>query len=439
MPAFLKSPFVKFYLGPILIGLVALIVALRFVDPAPPKSIVFAAGQPGGAYHRTAIEYQDRLSEYDVEVIVLETAGSLDNLERLRIDGADVALVQGGLANAEDVGSLRALGSVFLEPVWVFVRDDVEADDFGDLRNLRMAIGLEGSGTRAMAQRLQLEWGGRWPEQSALALSSRDALLALKAGEIDAALFVAAPEADYVAELLSSPAFRLMPFARAPALSRRMPFLAEAPLLAGVVDIGRGIPAQDVPLVASAAALVVDSDTHPAIQAILLEAASEIQRPGTLMSAPATFPSANYLDLPLSDEAARYYEEGPSFLRRVFPFGVANFLERAWVLAIPLLTLMIPLVRIAPPLYRWRVRRKIYVWYSALRELEHRGRHAEDEAERREVIARLSDIQAETGRIEVPLSYTDDLYRLRNHIAFVLGLVTASGSKRAEGDERATA
>ncbi len=426
MPAFLKSPFVKFYLGPILIGVIALIVALRFVDPAPPKSIVFAAGQPGGAYHRTALAYRDKLAEYDVEVIVLETAGSLENLERLRTDGADVALIQGGLANAEDVVALRALGSVFLEPVWVFVRADLDAADFGDLRNLRMAIGLEGSGTRAMAQRLQLEWGGRWPQQSTLALSSRDALLSLKAGDIDAALFVAAPEADYVAELLSTPSVRLMPFTRAQALSRRMPFLAEAPLLAGVVDIGEGIPAQDVPLVASAAALVVDSDTHPAIQAILLEAASEIQRPGRLMSPPATFPSASYLDLPLSDEAARYFEEGPSFLRRVFPFGVANFLERAWVLAIPLLTLMIPLARIAPPLYRWRVRRKIYVWYSDLRDLEQRGRHAANEGERLEVIGKLSDIQAETGRIEVPLSYTDDLYRLRNHIAFVLDLVKST-------------
>jgi hypothetical protein len=93
------------------------------------------------------------------------------------------------------------------------------------------------------------------------------------------------------------------------------------------------------------------------------------------------------------------------------------------VLAIPLITLLIPLIRAAPPLYRWRIRRKIYVWYKDLRELEAAGRAAETPEDRTEVRAKLADLQAETGNVEVPVSYTDDLYRLRAHIRFVAELV----------------
>ena len=34
--------------------------------------------------------------------------------------------------------------------------------------------------------------------------------------------------------------------------------------------------------------------------------------------------------------------------------------------------LMMPLLRAAPPLMRWRTRRKIYLWYSDLREIDER-------------------------------------------------------------------
>ena len=93
------------------------------------------------------------------------------------------------------------------------------------------------------------------------------------------------------------------------------------------------------------------------------------------------------------------------------------------MLVIPLVTLLIPLVRAAPPLYRWRIRRKIYVWYTDLRELEAAGRAAETPEDRTEVRAKLADLQAETGNVEVPVSYTDDLYRLRAHIRFVAELL----------------
>ena len=176
-------------------------------------------------------------------------------------------------------------------------------------------------------------------------------------------------------------------------------------------------------LIAPAAQIAVREDLHPAIQSLLIEAAFREHGGGSLLADPGRFPTSALSDIAISDEAERYYKNGPSFLRRIFPYSVANFFERAWVLAIPLITLLIPLIRAAPPLYRWRIRRKIYVWYNNLRELEAAGRAAETAEDRTEVRAKLADLQAETGNVEVPVSYTDDLYRLRAHIRFVAELV----------------
>ena len=211
-------------------------------------------------------------------------------------------------------------------------------------------------------------------------------------------------------------------------MGRRHPYLDEVVLYRGVVDMAEILPKDDVMLIAPAAQLVVREDLHPAIQSLLIEAALNDHAGGSLLADPGRFPTPQLSDIAISDEAKRYYENGPSFLRRIFPYSVANFLERTWVLAIPLITLLIPLVRAAPPIYRWRIRRKIYVWYKDLRELETAGRNAETLEERMEVRARLADLQAEAGKVEVPVSYTDDLYRLRAHIRFVAEVIDRLGA-----------
>ncbi len=418
--------FLKVYWPLLALAVIGVVTAFLFMAPAPPKVIRFASGAPGGAYHAYAERYQRLLEEQGVKVELVDTAGSVDNLRLLDQDEADVALVQGGLAKPGDAAKLHSLGGLFAEPFWVFVRDDVPDGDFGSLRNLRLAIGPEGSGTRALALEIQGEFGGDWPAASQTPLSSTAAAEALKAGDIDAAAFAASVDASYVQMLLRTPGIRLLPFRRAPAIARRQDALTAVTLLHGVVDIGGNIPAQDVKLVAPVAQLVVRKEIHPAIEALLIDAASAIHSDGSLLAPAGTYPDPDQTDLPVSSQARRYYKDGPSFLRRYFSFGLANFFDRAWVLAIPLLTLLFPLVRAAPPIYRWRVRRKIYVWYKDIRELEARGRSLPSKEERNKILGELEDLQEEIGAVEVPLSYTDDLYRLRNHVEFVKHLVMNS-------------
>lgn len=398
-------------------------VALALIDPAPPSRVTFASGNSGGAYYALAQEYRERLAESDVEVDILETRGSLENIELLRSGKADIAFVQGGIATTEDREALNSLAGMFHEPLWVFVREDVDVTGFSELRDVRFSVGPEGSGTRALAVQLQDEWGGDWPEASRRIESGQAAASAIEAGDVDAVAFSASISAPYVQRLIDAPQISLLAFDRAPALARRTRALDPVVLYRGIIDLEADKPSSDIPLIASVAQLAIDADLHPAIQSLLLEASEDIHAGNSAFANAGEFPAPQLVDMPLSNEAERYWKNGPSFLRNYFSFQIANFLERAWVFLIPLITLLIPLIRVAPPIYRWRVRRKIYVWYSDLRELETRGREADSESERIALLNKLSELQKEVGELDVPLSYTEEVYHLRSHIAFVRNLV----------------
>lgn len=410
--------------------LILLFITMRFVAPPPPMELRFAAGGVDGQYYALAQRYADKLSEHGIAVEVLETRGTMENYALLNAGEADVALLQGGLADAESRANLESLGGMFAEPFWIFTRADqlsLLSSDFGDLESVRIAGGAAGSGTRAMTERLQDEWGGTWLD--IVPLSGSDAAAALLAGDVEAAVFTASVDASYVQTLLTNPNARLIGMRRAKGLSMRDDALAPLTLFDGVVDMDRDIPAGDVELISAIAQLGVDKDLHPALQSVLLEAAESIHSGGSILTRAKTFPDETRTDLPLSDEAGRYYRNGPTFLRRYFSFGWANFLERAWVFLIPLIALLIPLVQMAPPVYRWRIRRKIYVWYNDLHDLERRGFEAKDDTTRRDVLADILALQHEVGRVEVPVSYNDELYHLRSHINFVEALIARQAAQ----------
>lgn len=415
--------FLRIWSAPALLVLIGIVLAFLLAAPPPPKTIRIASGAEGGSYALAADRYSRALEADGVQALVDRTQGSVDNLGRLKSGQADVALVQTGLGAELGVEGVTSLGAVFLEPLWVFYSGRRTVRDFDDLEGLKVAIGPEGSGVRVLSQVLLGDVGVSDDKFTAAPLAGQAAAKALMAGEVDAAMVIAAPDAAWIRELVSDPSIRLLSIDRSSAFVRRHPYLAPVTVFRGVLDLAADLPDRDVSLLSPVAQIVVREDLHPAIQALLIEGAYSVHSSGSLLSEPGYFPNPRLADIPLSNEAVRYYRDGPSFLRRIFPFDVANFLERAWIFIIPIATLIFPLVRASPPIYRWRVRRKIYLWYRHLRDLETAGRAAGTDVERNSIIERLHDLQVDAGRVQVPLSFTDDLYRLRSHIRFVSDLV----------------
>ncbi|HEX6735765.1 MAG TPA: TAXI family TRAP transporter solute-binding subunit [Azonexus sp.] len=403
---------------------IGFVVAYQFVKPAPPDRIVISTGGESGAYYQFANRYAALLARHGVTLEVRTSAGSLENLQRLERGEAEVGFVQGGvIAPPEDPDTvpdsrLLSLGSVFYEPVWVFYRGPRPLTRLTDLRGKRIAIGQEGSGIRQLAQRL-LEANEMERAATLLPLSGLDAAEELQQGRLDAAFIIAAESAPVVQVLLRSPGVHLMSFAQANAYQRRFPFLTRLTLPQGVADLVRDYPPEDVRVLAPTANLVVRDDLHPALQTLLLQVASEVHGHTGFFQSAGEFPS--YMDplLPLSPEAARYFKSGPPFLQRYLPFWLAVLIDRLFVLLVPVIALLIPLLRFAPALYSWRVRSKVFRCYGELRFLEDDIRHRFDPANRADYRQRLDALDEEATRLHVPLGFTDLVYTLREHVNLV--------------------
>jgi TRAP transporter TAXI family solute receptor len=404
----------------LIIGL-AFWVAFHFVRPAPPHEFVISTGSDSGAYHIFGQRYAEWLARDSIEVKLRPSSGSVENLKRLADNesGVSVAFIQGGVGNATEYPDLVTLAALYYEPLWVFYRSQRELTVLSELLDKRVAIGPEGSGTRALV--LTLATAGEVSEKAKtfLPLGGTGAADALLAGEIDAAIFVAGPDAPVVQRLLHADGVRLMNLSHAEALSRRFPYLATVSLPRGVIDLARDLPRNDLKLVATTAYLVARDDFHPALVSVLLQAASRINRGGGLFSRPGDFPAAREGDFPVSDTAERYFKSGPPFLQRYMPFWVANLIQRLLVLLVPLIAVVIPVMRIFPGVYKWRVRMRVFRWYRGLRAVELEAANAPTPARVRELLSRLDEIENHVSRTRVPVTYSDYAYNLKVHINMV--------------------
>jgi len=417
----MRGDFFQVYLPGILVVVAAFVIAFQFVAPPPPDHFRIASGSQAGAYNLVAREYAAALAEQGITLEVLETSGSVENLDLLQSGAADVAFVQGGVGVPAALPDLVGLASLYYEPLWIFARNGEETLGHGSLESRTLAIGGAGSGTQALVREL-LQATGLQDSVTLSEIGGVAAAEALRAGEVDYAFFVAGTRSPVVRELLQDQEIALVDLQRTEAYARQFRHLSPLLLPEGALDLARNLPRRDVRLIAPAATLVASDDLHPALVGLLLEAATGIHETGDVLAAPGTFPSGTLVEFPLSDDAKRFLKRGPSFFQRYLPFWIATSIDRLWVLAIPLLTILFPLLRIAPPVYRWRVRRKIYRWYRDLRRIEEGLREAGDETVRGALLADLERLQADVGRIETPLAHTEHLYHLRSHIEFVKDL-----------------
>ena len=413
----------------IAVALLGLALTWPFVGAAPPRVIRLATGPEGGAYARAGRFLAARLAQSGIEVELSATVGSHENLERLRDGRADLAFVQGGVdapaqdgAVAGESSELAGIAGLYYEPLWVFVRGAEPPRQLTELAGLRVEMGQEGSGTRAVSRALLAACGALPEPGSVLGEAPDEAVLALQEGRADALFLVTAPSSPAVLrlfELEQEGAVSAVSLQRNASLARRFRYLQPLELTPGMIDLARGLPARTIEMVAPIAGLVSRADLHPALVPLIIGACEERFRRGELFEREGEFPSARGLDAPLSVAAQRYYRAGRSFLYRLFPFQLAAALDRLKILLLPLVTLLLPLLRVAPPLYRWRVRSRIFRCYQTIMRVEWRLRNAPSPEEFLSAEAELDALEDELRHVSVPLSYAEELYNLRMHARLV--------------------
>lgn len=408
------------YVAPaILIVVAGFVFAYQFVQPAPPERIVMATGSENGAYFAYGQAYAERFRKEGFELVLRQTAGSVENLRLLTGETAEVpvAFLQGGIGTPADYPALQSLGSVYFEPIWVFVRGATVPSRLTGLAGKRIAVGSPGSGTRAVALPL-LEANGVTDETATLLeIDGSAAIDALGEGAVDAAIFVGGATSQTIGSLLSMPGVTPMSFERADAYVRRHAYLSKVVLPMGTLDLAENLPRQDLVLLAPTATVVVTPEMHPALIDLMLLTMRDAHRQGGYLEPPGAFPTENHVTYPLAPAARRFYERGPPFLQRYLPFSAANLIDRLWVMVLPLLTLLYPLFKILPPIYSWRMRARVNRWYKELEALDD---HLNDGSiSPAEATQRLDEIEQSVEKVHVPAGFADRAYTLRMHIDYL--------------------
>ena len=412
--------------GPFIFLAVALLVlAYWWLDPNPPKRVTLATGPAQSAYEEFGKRYAKALAAEGIEVVTVPSDGSAANLQLLRDGKVDLGFVQGGTSDYSDIDEekLASLGSLFVEPLWLFYREesarkvtpDATLTSLTQLAGLRINMGTSGSGVPSLMSKL-LESNRIDPDRLQISrLSQTPATVAFLGGELDAIVFASAPESLMVQMLLQTPGVKLMNFAQSEAYSRRFAFLSPARLPRGVVDLAGNIPPEDVRLVAPTTALITRTTTHPALLQLFAQAGNQIHGGAGWFKRAREYPNIENNELPMAKEAERAIKNGPPLLQRYLTFWVANLIERMWLVLSIILALLLPLSRIVPPLYAFRVRSRIFRWYGQLRNIEVRI----DTDNNTALLQELNVLESHAEKVTVPLSYTDELYALRSNIQLV--------------------
>lgn len=396
-----------------------LLLAYVWLDPTPPKQVTLATGPAQSAYDEFGRRYATALASFGIEVKLVPSEGAAQNLQWLTEGKVDLGFVQGGNAPSAtgEQPELLSLGSLFVEPLWLFYRNGKALDALTDVSRLRMNVGTTGSGVPRLMDRL-FELNRMEPASLHLArLAQTPATVAFLNGELDALLFASAPESPMVQMLLQTPGVRLMNFAQSEAYSRRFSFLTPVTLPRGVVDLASDIPAQDVKLIATTTTLLARPGVHPALLQLFSQTALNLHGQAGWFSRAREFPNPSHTEFAVSAEAQRVISNGIPLLQRYLPFAYANLIERMWLALGIILAVLLPLSRIVPPLYQFRIRSRVFRWYGQLREIEERASHHTEPLE--SLLNELAQLEAHAGKITVPLSYADELYALRNHIDLV--------------------
>jgi uncharacterized protein len=399
-------------------------LSLRFMDPFPPRRIVLATGQPDGAYAAFGREYQARLRPEGLQVDLVRTNGSLENLEKLLRGEVDVAFVQGGTYSLvkDPDHRLRGMAAVYREPLWIFYRGRPITDGLVSLAERRIALGPPGSGTEAVARTMLAELGIAATGPGRLNLPSSEARRALEAGRIDAAFFITSYRDPNVDALLRRADVRLLSFRRDVAFARNFPYLTPVQITEGLLDLKEDLPREEVTLMAPAALLVCRETLHPRVVEQLLTIARDVHGPGSLLDPPRHFPTRDGVDLPLHEAADSFLSRGQSFLSRWLPYWALRWVVQLRLLLLPLVAVWVPLFRILPWLLRWRGNHVLEHHYALLRDAEAAVANASRPEALREGIGRLEQLRTQIERLarKLSLPHQRDVYHARLHVSLVL-------------------
>lgn len=407
--------------------LVILVGALWFADPAPPRHVLMATGPQGSSFEALGKSYQAYFAQHGVELALVPTEGSKENIERLQnpADPVMAAFVMSGTA-ARHAPGIETLGSINYQPFWCFYRSAQplsieERERFFTTRPFN--IGQPGSGTFLFASRFVHMIGLATERANFRHLPDNEAIEALRAGQLDGLCTVDMFESPNVQKLLRLDGVQISDFERAQAIARMESSIEMLTIPEGALNLAVNRPAQSMQLIAATTELVIDQRLHPAIQTLFLMAARAIDGKQSFFSQEGEFPVFKDSGLRRSKEAEIFYEKGTPVLMEFMPFWLAEFIRRVLITMLPFFAVAYPVIRSMPNYHKNRVRGRINRMYGALKFFEQSLLTGYDPGQKVQYLAQLDSMEREALSMKVPKSVASDYYTLRSSLDFVRNCV----------------
>lgn len=432
---------------------------ILWLKPGPEGRLVIATGGAGGAYHQLALTYQKDLARHGIKLELRDTTEGTNTLNNLVLNkesdvqagfvkGGVAGSLQGRLASQEEhkwhdlqVERLRSVGRVLLEPIWVFYRGPEQIRNLWEFKGKRIMVGTMTSGTRRVASHLLRANNIDAKNATLIDQELSDDGSQLITGDADVAFVILPAESPKIQKLMRATGILLMNFApEADAYTNRFPALSKVIMNQGSIEFVPEIPSADITLLATTTALVVRTDLHPALASVLTDAVIHNPKAGfdktgepVLFHRAGQFPAPSDPEFEMSPDARAVHKSGelpfllrglaPATARMGMPFwpaALANAHGAQFILLlIPILSILIPLIRMLPVLYNWSMRRRLLYWYNELKELETSLERAPAQTRSMANIAELDRIETGVAAIRVPQHFYDQLFDLRGHIDLV--------------------
>ena len=410
---------------PILLLVVAsFYLTSKFIEPSSKKEITIATGSIDGEYYNTALKYKEILEKQKVKVNILTSNGSMENIQLLNDKKADIAFVQNGINSLKKQTEIKAIASIYYEPLWIFYKnDEYKMDYLVQLITKRVSLGREKSGTEDLALKMLNDNGINKENTQLLNNSTAEAKDLLIKGEIDAMFIVSSPNSKIIKELLENRDIKLFNFKRAKAYSRKYTFLESTPLYEGTIDLYRNLPSEDINLLSTTANLIVRNGFSDELTRLILKEIKKVHNKKELFEAANQFPNIENLTIDINEDADRYFTYGDTWLEKIFPYWIASNIDRLSILLIPLITLMIPLSKGFFPLYRWSIRSKIYKWYEQIHKIDLIAEY-ESQDKLQDCLTQITLLKQEIKQeTKVPLSYMGEYYDLIMHLELIISKI----------------
>jgi hypothetical protein len=392
-----------------------------FFHSAPPDTLTITTGPLGSGFYLMATNYQGVLKKKGINLRIITSEGSLENLERLQDPSkkVDIGFVQTGLTNGAKSGRVVSLGSISFQPMLIFYRGDVPLQLLSQLKGKRLVIGPVGSGSRSLALEM-LALNEITNNATLVDLDGAAAASALTQGDVDAIFLMGdSASVEVIRSLLRRKDIHLYDVIQADGYIRRITYLSKLSLPRGSMDFGNDLPEHDISLIGPTVELLARSDLHPALSDLLLETAKKVNGKAGLFRRQDEFPNPVEHIFPVSEDAQRFFISGKKFFYRYLPFWIASLVNRVVVVFVPVALVLIPAFKMIPFLYRWRIQMLIFKWYRSLLALEKEVQRADAQTHAEKYLARLDQIENAVNKMKVPAFFADQFYNLRGHISFV--------------------